>query len=157
MNGFNIDFTDVDLDWESRPHRNMWIGVLITAFEDAVREPALLNDPRNISDTKRWRYKALDWWYKDSGVEIIKDFDGTMKEVVIDYAQERKAVGNLANQDIKLWQNRVTRTIMHKRMPDHITDDFPSAEDANEYWGNIFDAFEIKDEILVDEPEEDDD
>lgn len=130
----NIDFTD-ELDYESRPHRNMWFGMIVSAFEEAVSES---KEP----EARIAKYQALDWFYKDFGrVEIDVNTDHPfIKDVDFKYAREY--VADMAGQDIKSWQDRLTRSIMHRYMEDHITDGPQTPEDAAEMWDAIFDRLE---------------
>jgi len=117
----NIDFTDNSISYEARPHRNLWIGVLLSAFEEAIS-----NKPNKDNQLHRdWKYQALDWWYDAK------------------YTEDRKAVFALAGQDFESWLNRLTRTIMHKNMEDHITDSpHTPDDDPEEYIEPIEDLYE---------------
>jgi hypothetical protein len=109
----NIDFTD-ELDYESRPHRNMWQGVLLQAWDDII----------NDNEDKRIRYNALSWFFDDQ------------------FKQDREAVADMASWNIKSWQDRLTRSIMHRYMEDHITDGPQTPEDAADMWDRIFNRIE---------------
>ena len=109
----NIDFTD-DTEYDARPHRNMWQGVLLQAWDDIIKD----------DEDKRIRYDALSWFFDD------------------EYKQNREDVADMANWNIKSWQDRLTRTIMHRYMEDHITDGPQTPEDAAEMWDLIFNRIE---------------
>ena len=115
----NIDFTD-DIEWDARPHRNMWQGVLLQAWDDIIKD----------DEDKRIRYDALSWFFDD------------------EYKQNREDVADMANWNIKSWQDRLTRTIMHRYMEDHITDGPQTPEDAADMWEVILDRLEPTDEDL---------
>jgi len=132
----NIDFTDKDLDWESRPHKSMWDRIFMLAVYDAIND-----DPNHSVE----RYQALDWWFKDEGLIEIDAHSPNPFVKDVDFVYARERIGALAGQDVKTWRDRVARTIMHNRMPDHITDDFPSAEDAAEDWDDILERLEPRD------------
>ena len=112
----NIDFTD-DIEYDARPHRNMWQGVLLQAWDDIIKD----------DEDLRIRYDALSWFFDD------------------EFRQNREDVADMANWNIKSWQDRLERTIMHKwnnNMPDGITDGPQTPEDAAEYWDAIFNRIE---------------
>ena len=109
----NIDFTD-DTEYDARPHRNMWQGVLLQAWDDIIKD----------DEDLRIRYDALSWFFDD------------------EFKQNREDVADMANWNIKSWQDRLTRTIMHRYMEDHITDGPQTPEDAAEMWDTILDRIE---------------
>jgi len=93
----NIDLGDGL--YESRPHRNLWISVLLLAFEDA------------LSDEGEIRYPALEWFFDE------------------EYQDCRTDVFCLADQEERVWANTLLRVIMHKYMEDSITDGIQFEED----------------------------
>ena len=93
----NIDLGDGL--YESRPHRNLWISVLLLAFEDA------------LSDEDYLRYPALSWFFDN-------EFQGHRTDVFC-----------LADQEERVWANTLLRVIMHKYMEDSITDGIQFEED----------------------------
>ena len=137
----NIDFTDDSIEWSARPHRSLWRAVIL-----AARDEALCNEPNKRNYKHRdWKYQALDWWFSGAGCVKIEAKDKKLINMDVNYIEDRKAVFALAGWNEKEWQDRMVRTIMHRnmdKMPCGVSDDFPSAEDAAEYWGDIFDRLD---------------
>jgi hypothetical protein len=92
----------------------MWQGVLLQAWDDII----------NDNEDKRIRYNALSWFFDDQ------------------FKQDREAVADMASWNIKSWQDRLTRSIMHRYMEDHITDGPQTPEDAADMWDAIFNRIE---------------